>query len=334
MRTLMLSSLLLFTIANSGAAEGNIIDQRGVGSSGGAKSVVCRDANKNIISTQILDLYEAKELRNENLKNPLGTLTQEYVRFLGELRRVSDDSRPVSKADRDQFKRDFSKTISFKKHKLKKLNDVKSIPKLASGCELEQFAIYNDNTHKISVNQEIWNHSSSLDQIALWAHEVFYFMNRRVGASYSDVSRKTTAQFFTALAPNPTKEGVPLDSPSCWTNSNTHQFQFFVYDNPNNENSIIQVQQVGGRYPYSKFTAKLDFAIDLKQTKIGAVGSELALIVTDPSAFNEQSVMIDNYAYEGYKLGVRYFVDEAMAVNFVDPEGKIVSADTIFRCSK
>src|SRR4051812_1074476 len=71
----------------------------GVGSSGGGKAVVCRDALSGSIQTaELLDLYEATARYGLTVRPDSGNMGTEYSRTLDEIRRIVDERVPNAAA--------------------------------------------------------------------------------------------------------------------------------------------------------------------------------------------------------------------------------------------
>ncbi len=168
-------------------------------SSGGGKSIVCFDNQKNIIAVRLLDFYEAEkkfgnsfppnEQRhfNEIVKSMLAKLNETGYGY----RTFTEDHDPVSEGQR--ILRSFRLVPS---QEMVVIDDSKEELTLQENCQMAQAASYLSD-EDIRFDESIWNAMSEQDRAGLVIHEVVYWFERKLGlVEDSRRSRRTTAFLF------------------------------------------------------------------------------------------------------------------------------------------
>lgn len=311
----------------------------GVGSSGGGKSVVCRDRHEQITKATVLDIYEAIHLDGIKIRTPYKTLDQEYMAFLKEMRRISHDDRPVTSDDLVDFHKQLREYFVFLPEGvvLDSIDDVgETIEQLPEDCELEQLAVYIDEEDRIYINTEIWNSLDSLNRMAIIAHEILYNMYRNVGEETSEKVRKIVPRLFSQTQFPAQKEGVPENALSCWTNLDQKESatsQFYVYQKPYEPNvTYFQFTRILGRYTFSLLRVQIPTFVDLNQTKIEYINDmDFALYPTDESANFHDQIPLDG-VFTGHHVEVRFNYNEPFTLALIDKEGNVVEQAPVSYC--
>jgi hypothetical protein len=320
----------------------------GAGSSGGGNSVVCRNASGQIQSAMVLDLYEAVQRDGLKLRNPLGDLDREYGYFTQELRRIVDDPRPVDRDAIDFFHNELKTYFYFAPigSSLQRIPDIGQSISIPSGCGIEQTAVYDDFTHQISINSEIWAALDSMNQMALVAHELVYRIYRVSGDGTSENARRLVAQLYSMNPAPRQKDGIPENTGSCWTGNfdpkgnQPAPTQFYIYPDPlNPSGSILQFTQLWGRYTFSPTRVRLPIHVEIghQVTDTSRSYSQYDLKywqydVTDPTANFDEILPLEGPVFKGYKIAVRYRFGENMRIAFLDPQNTLISNDEVSTC--
>lgn len=222
---------------------------------GGGKSVVCRDNNHKIISAELLDIWEGKNIYNLNIeqKNDVDSilsiaqnklthsLTNPEVSLFRILRRV----RSIM-------------MISKPGVILKDVNDAAEVA-LPADCKLEQLANYVDDNFLI-VSNEIWNQLDDLNKAGLILHEAIYRFERDNGATNSRRARKIVAHLLSDFQFTKVNDGLPINIRYCQATNDAGKLKygFWVYPISNiqgRQMSKLQFTVLDGLFVYSKKTA-------------------------------------------------------------------------------
>lgn len=179
---LLIGAFALFSFTAFAGAEG------GVGN--GGYSVVCRDSSKNIISAELLDIYEGKIRYKKEYKDDLGVDAK--IEFAQ--RKLARHSKFLS---------EFQEELAIVKNILKPIPEghvlmptEDAFPAiLREGCEFEQVANYTDDG-ELLVSYQIYNKFNNLNKAALLVHETVYAIFRKAGAKDSRQSRKLIAELL------------------------------------------------------------------------------------------------------------------------------------------
>jgi len=180
-----LSLLLLFSSLNAFAVSGS-----GSGVRGGGKGVVCRDAAQNVLSVELLDLWEARTLRNRTVQLSDAPVEEQVraaiQRFAGAVS-AGFDNEELAKLLRESTPQIYNRgaDIFFGKGSasmLKRLRDVAFAPTddameeaWPSKCALEQVAAYSNGA--ILLNQDLFEKMNPTNQAALIVHEAVYSLH-------------------------------------------------------------------------------------------------------------------------------------------------------------
>lgn len=185
-KLVVLAGVLTFTSVMSFAWAG------GVGN--GGVSVVCRDAQKKIISAEVLDLYEGSVCYGKKYNNVLDAETKIE---LAQLKLAKNPHLLARFQDELANVRTIMHFIP-KGNSLTPTND--AFPKIIKdGCNFEQLANYT-NDGELLISQEIYDELDEVNKAALFVHETIYANFREDGDEDSQRARKLTAEMLAANA--------------------------------------------------------------------------------------------------------------------------------------
>jgi len=180
---------------------------------GGGKGVRCQQ--KEAITVETLDLYEAKVLYNldivqiENSQDQaltlIASLLSKHLWHPGAIPMEEYQNKL-----REMLIHTWLKNIRFidSKKKLKLINDSFE-PLVEDGCELVQVAAYYDESILL-VDKSLWDKMDWLNRASLLAHELIYYIDRQNGSTNSMASRKLVGQLFSKKGARPKADGIPL----------------------------------------------------------------------------------------------------------------------------
>jgi len=190
--TLFIRSLAIFLLSIP-------LAHAGPGISGGGKGVVCRDANRNVLSAETLDLWEAREIYGLQPELSEGTLRETVNKALlnlshsirtDEFTSTSSDGERISGAPVLYALMENNAYPFFKKDgdpsnvQIRWLRNVNLTPTndaydsaTPANCAIEQIVAFGDTgltTGKMLINQDLWDRLDQANQAALIVHEAFY----------------------------------------------------------------------------------------------------------------------------------------------------------------
>lgn len=170
----------------------------GVTNGGGGKAIVCRDQNRQIISAQVLDLFEAENQYGLTLLPSARSLDEALSEVALRLESLSGQRRYMMSMKKTDLE------AIYKKFKflapgigLQPIDDSMDLLR-PEHCEIEQLAFFKE-ANIVLVNQDIWNHLTPQNQAALIVHETIYQLQRRQGAKDSRDSRKIVGHLFSTV---------------------------------------------------------------------------------------------------------------------------------------
>ena len=166
---------------------------------GGGLVVVCKNAKQQIVSTELLDLFEAKA-RGATLISSF-SMVSDYRVAMGRWlamhggrttfesnEKIQEYLNDILSYPRTRFTR-FGETLPETK-------DFKT-EKLPKRCELKQLAYFSDDLNQLQINTEIWQRLDAQNKIALLLHEIVYRNERLAnGAINSDYTRYLVGELF------------------------------------------------------------------------------------------------------------------------------------------
>jgi hypothetical protein len=260
MRFLILSviMLLLGTLLSVSIAEASPkMIKAGADSSGGGKSVVCREGNSpegKILSIEMLDIYEARAmygLEPAELGSGMRDILQEVK---GKLRVATAIGNGIADGIDHLTSR---LRILPPGTRIEPVNDASPIA-LPRGCALEQTAVWVDRGLVVA-DHEHWEAMNERNRAALIVHEVVYDFTRRFGMEKnSRRARKVVAHAFSQFQFEDVEAGMPANEKRglCYTlgDNTAESTSFWIYANENNE-LVAQLLSFEGRYLFSRNTA-------------------------------------------------------------------------------
>jgi hypothetical protein len=233
--------------------------QAGVDSSGGGSAVVCRNASNGIIvSAELLDLYEAKNLLGLTINAIETPYLEQALRvtqiigkgnaFDGAIEHVLSDS--VQKIQS-------SMRILPPGVGLTPIHDFQSII-LPKNCSIIQLARYELN-ETVTVDGDIWNALNNTNRAALLVHEALYRLTRSLGETTSDGTRIAVGKAFAGVQFESVLAGVSEEIVECTDQPKEGEigrWYFLAYRN-SNEGVTLQFLAVNGHFMLSKAAANL-----------------------------------------------------------------------------
>jgi hypothetical protein len=268
-------ALLMSELAKAVPAGGGMSD-------GGGNAVVCR-RDGQITSAQLLDLYEAEMI--EGLKSQRIDPTLGYRDIaLAAAGRIdaggageNQTSLSTTSVDGKVVSRSVGIFPLVPSHKpiqgwvdfisknmrllpdgvnLKPLDDSKNII-MPRDCAIEQTALYNDANEQILVVGEIWNQMDSANKAALLVHEALYKNLRMIWSeATSERTRVAVGRIFAGQVLKSVLAAVPNDVQVCFTDEDTPQNRFAVYDTRQGA-KVYQFLMMDGKAPLTRTAATL-----------------------------------------------------------------------------
>jgi hypothetical protein len=237
-----LSALIFLT---SLFAAGSCLADTGGVDSGGGKAVVCRDAQKQIVSAELLDLFEGRILRN----------SQPNLRDVDFRTQIADLDVKIKKLD--SFAGGFpglvpatlklfeKATLLSKNVRLEPTHDAIEIV-VPRGCQLEQAAVFNTRLDRLFLDSEIWETFDQTNKAALLFHEELYdHLRRQYDEKDSFYTRQVVAHLFSTQPFYGVEEGMPADRALCRAQLpdgelNSHKAVFYLFESPDTGELMIQ----------------------------------------------------------------------------------------------
>lgn len=156
----------------------------------GGDAIVCRNSSGQIISAELLDYYEAREIRKINIETgPAGDSVENKINLVLARLKHFDNSRVQR----------YKKYLDLFTAESKILNaDLVDIPdsehvSTPKNCHIEQAAIFKEpdisSDPKYFISKEIWTHLDTTNRAGLILHEVIYRTFREDGSVNSVKAR-------------------------------------------------------------------------------------------------------------------------------------------------
>lgn len=253
MKNLLISLIVLNSL--------NILAQDKAGvDGGGGKGVVCRDDNNQIISAELLDLYEGRVQYGISVP-----LSDEPV-----MDQVRNAIGYISEGKGENFKESLNftaKLVNLKKRILPNGTGLEDIDDshhviTTKDCAIEQLANFTKG-NQVLIDGEIWNKLNNTNKAALIVHEALYKQLRNYGATNSIRARKFVTLGFIELSSWDIKGSLPEDNKlECFTidNGQDRAFpwtKFWAYNDEEGE-LIFQFDYLDGGLMLSKSTIQID----------------------------------------------------------------------------
>ncbi|RYZ98605.1 MAG: hypothetical protein EOP11_20445, partial [Proteobacteria bacterium] len=220
--TLLLTSMSAFAGAVSG---------------GGGKAVVCRDAQNNVRSVELLDLWEGRQLESFTFEESTVSVERQANEAISRLRNVifhggsyrNFPNEAVYGADaleallKRELKPFLEATEWVKRLHGTSLNLTNDALELVapSDCAIEQVVTYLERKgDTVLLNQDLADHMSPTQLAALYVHEALYkYMRNREGEKNSVRVRKAVALAFAGFETKSMVDLMPEEIVTCRSSS-------------------------------------------------------------------------------------------------------------------
>ncbi len=223
----------------------------GVLNGGGGKAVVCRDQVKNILSVELLDLYEARQIYGLKIAPNQTSIEQQVNDIIQKIHH----SNLYAAFQIDPLVKRVRQNVKFIS------SDVQLIPVddaleivLPNECKVEQLANYVDDS-LLLVDESLWQKMNSQNQASLIMHEAIYRFQRGEGARDSRRSRKLVAYLFSDFKFERVANGISGDADTCKGiyDSGEVGAEFYIYPDEN-LSTHFQFTKLNGLSIFSKKT--------------------------------------------------------------------------------
>lgn len=318
-------------------------------SSGGAFALVCRTPSGAIQRSYLLDLYEGATVYGYPPLMEAGSLEDEWKRLQNKL----VDARQLGvRVDRpwatvwmevQRWMRAF--VFVPNQANMPKTADLGRVPVLPSGCALEQAAYFDDLTMRVTINREVFESFTPLNQAALLYHESVYRQNRTVGERTSENVRKTVAALFSRKVFTPLRQLLAPGAIKCTgrlINPTTppsvlgeNESEFYITADPQDPSLTRFVfMRLFGRYSETPMFATVGlrevrrFLTPVRQTGYG----DPVLAVTDPNARGAHYGALENGSYEGFSLQVVYQTGNVFSLGLLDRARRLQASMVVPYC--
>lgn len=293
----------------------------GVRDSGGGFALVCRSDQGNLLSAELLDLYEARVRYSLSLPHSLENLKDNYARARVNTDRLQADRLPVPSENLEDQKNlaRFFRIAHFTQgnERLPNLADLGNIPDIPSGCAVEPLAVFYDSRKLVIIDSEIWQHLDSMNRAALVYHEVLYQYQRALNEETSENTRAFVAHVFSDSPLLPVNEGRPSDARLCLTGDSSRDLRsvdrkaslFYIYEE--DKVATLQFEVLMGRPLLVKALAKL----------------------TLPSISNSDlRVPIEGGYQMGWEVGLHYELGELTRLSLFE-QGRFIEEAEVSNCN-
>ncbi len=328
--------------------------QGGMGSGGGG-AVVCRDDAGKILSAEVLDLYEGKETYHLKIKEEIGSLEQEYLRFNRTMNIVSGFGMPPAQSVLDNVKKTMDKFNYLPVDlRLELTNDFGALDfTLKPNCKIEQLAIYHDDKERIDIDSEIWDTLDNTNKAALLAHELIYKSYRNTDEDNSKLTRKVVAMLFSTTPPKSQLSDMPKDETYMCFGHNSHsQIRYdedhnassiqendliFIYPSPNKPgHTKIRLHSFVNRAIYGRTEIEVPGTININMLSEDSwnlgQGIKPSLTVMDPEANINKVVSVESELFGNDKVIVNYKFGQRFSLSLLKNGEKVYDKSFISRC--
>lgn len=238
---------VVFSVSIAGAAPSLV--KAGADSSGGGKSVVCRDGAGKILSIEMLDLYEARAMYTlEPL--PMG-VTLDEILAMAQAKLMSSSVVGELAGQRMLRLKERLKILP-PGTRIEPVDDASPIA-LPQGCRLEQAAVWVDRGLVVA-DHELWHAMDSRNKASLIAHEVIYDITRTNGGEKnSRRARKIVGHAFSRYDFGDYREGIPNENFICFSmGSNARAFTSFIGSAGADGKLVANLTHLEGRILFGK----------------------------------------------------------------------------------
>lgn len=249
MKNLFFITLLVSSLSYAGAGVDG----------GGGKSVVCRDDSGQIVSAEVLDIYEGRVQYGLSLPATNDTIKVQ----------MEDAINNIASGRSQMFKESVLQMANFVNLRkrilpngtaLQDINDSHHVV-VPKDCKVEQLANFTKQ-NQILIDGEIWNKLNNTNKAALIVHEALYKWFRNYGATDSIRARKFVAYGFMGTKAVDIEEGIPVDALECHTlpNLNGSPYpgsKFWAFNNVDGE-LVFQFDYLEGGLILTKSSVMID----------------------------------------------------------------------------
>lgn len=226
---------------------------------GGGKSVVCRDKAGDIVTAELLDLYEGRVQYGLVIESSSDSV---LVQMENAIKRIAK-GRGLKFQEVVLFAGDYvntNKTILPAGTGLRSVNDSHHVI-IPKDCRVEQLAHFTSQ-NQILIDGEIWNKLDDTNKAALLVHEALYKEFRNYGAKNSLRVRSYVAYAFAGIETINIREDIPEDAYICRTYSKNSrnllsETYFWAYNDESGE-LIFQFDSIGSDLILTKSQVSID----------------------------------------------------------------------------
>ncbi len=224
----------------------------GPSSGGGGMVVTCKNEAGIITSTDLLDVYEAKQNPKLKVMQPTGDLAEDYLRTVNHTY-ILQGAPGLAQSRKKQINENLNGFMGIVDwvDALPFLNDQGEMTvKIPDNCKLEQLAIFYDSKDRVSIDKNIWARLDTVSRAALVQHEIFYHFERKFSEKTSESTRSYVRQNVTTEGFTPVVTGLEnsLSLGSAYDEANNNNLTVFhIRNDLDPKHLTLQFTQIGGR---------------------------------------------------------------------------------------
>lgn len=288
------------------------VHAHGPSTGGGGFTASCPATSISPASTELLDLYEGREVLGFTLAQSTGDLREDY--FLSAKRTYTIQGAPsLADQNREWLMQNVTRIMQSVKFveqaaELPVANDLGQAPWIPSQCSIDQVAYFDDRAGVIYVLRPLWEKLDSMNQAGLLQHEIFGREFRKLGDMTSEMARRTVAHAFAVSGNLPIFDGLPstavayIAHPAINGNGGTSDissFQTAKYFSIEGEVRRLQFDTLGGRALLTKTWADLPYqAWNLKL-------DGLQCVVADAGVYADVTVPVQGAITKGLSVNLK-----------------------------
>ncbi|WP_413585004.1 hypothetical protein [Bdellovibrio sp. HCB274] len=221
------------------------VSSAGTAVSGGGGAMVCRNVYNYISSAELLDIWEANNIRGERIVYTSESVDQQVNLAIGKLMAAN----PA-----------FGTEV-LNAYKIVLANQVNLPPNIAlappkdantayqkPGCTLEGMMLFDDQSNKLYIDRAIFSVLSDTDKAAALMHESVYKVLRSYGDQNSIRSRAIVGRLFGSLLDtSDLPSRLPKHGVKRCANTNIELYMYEVWstDGTNTPTPVMQITRVG-----------------------------------------------------------------------------------------
>lgn len=196
-------------------------------SGGGGKGVVCRGAEGNVKSVELLDLWEAQNITGEEIPVTDESVVDQVRSKIPMLRNIYNERKWSSNEQLEQTLRREAElfmagyNVRYMKGIKLSLTQDSFEQIVPSNCEVEQIAIYNNTTTSsvIFINADLYEKMNATNKAALALHEVVYAHLRTYSQENNSLrTRRIIGRIFSGGTFQLLAESLPEEYIECESN--------------------------------------------------------------------------------------------------------------------